>query len=417
MAELLSDLMKISPKIQAAAEGVLAAEEQYKASHGGYYPEISATSWAGRQRYATPSQGETTMGAKNLKVAVTQPIYNFGKTDSIVDAAHINLDLKQSELEVERQNALLEGITAYINLYKSLQSLNYARRSEANIRQQSGLEETRVRSGAGYTTDVLQVKGQLADAEGRRVEAEAQLDRAIARYRNVFQREVDSLARLTPLREADDALPRDLDQALEAARGSSPALRKAQIESLLKREAIKLARVEGFAPRLDLVGEMARENNISGISGNQRENTIKLQVTWGLNLGLTAVNSLKAAEHNLSASERRTKMAADNLEEGVTNAWNDIKKARQAAKYFHERSDRAGEFLGLARKEREIGIRTLTDLLAGETNYINALNDAVAADMQVVLAGYTLLWNMGSLDEMIVAENVEAAAVSRRNLQ
>ena len=57
----------------------------------------------------------------------------------------------------------------------------------------------------------------------------------------------------------------------------------------------------------------------------------------------------------------------------------------------------SGEFLELARQERQAGNRTLLDVLGGETAMINAQADAIAAKIEVLISSYTLLSLMGGL--------------------
>ena len=57
----------------------------------------------------------------------------------------------------------------------------------------------------------------------------------------------------------------------------------------------------------------------------------------------------------------------------------------------------SGEFLELARKERQAGNRTLLDVLNGETAFINAQSDAIAAKIEVLINSFTLLSLMGGL--------------------
>ncbi len=64
-------------------------------------------------------------------------------------------------LESTRQGLILEASQAYINLLTSIQSLGFAKQSADNIRKQTGMEQSRVERGSGFSSDVLQVKAQL----------------------------------------------------------------------------------------------------------------------------------------------------------------------------------------------------------------------------------------------------------------
>ena len=67
------------------------------------------------------------------------------------------------------------------------------------------------------------------------------------------------------------------------------------------------------------------------------------------------------------------------------------------AQFLRNQANISGEFLRLARKERQLGRRSLLDVLSGETVEINASSDASNAENQVIVAAYTMLFVMGDL--------------------
>ena len=77
----------------------------------------------------------------------------------------------------------------------------------------------------------------------------------------------------------------------------------------------------------------------------------------------------------------------------------------------HNQARISNEFLELARTERQAGNRTLLDVLNGETAFINAQADAIAARIEVLINSYTLLSLMGGLTldsvQLIQPNNVE----------
>ena len=68
----------------------------------------------------------------------------------------------------------------------------------------------------------------------------------------------------------------------------------------------------------------------------------------------------------------------------------------------HNQVDIASEFLDLARRERQLGNRSLIDVLGGETNLINAASDAASADADVAITVFEVLAAMGHLDATII---------------
>lgn len=67
------------------------------------------------------------------------------------------------------------------------------------------------------------------------------------------------------------------------------------------------------------------------------------------------------------------------------------------AAHLHNQANIAAEFLDLARKERDLGRRSLIDVLSAETALINASSDAASADTDIALSVYKILNVMGKL--------------------
>ena len=129
------------------------------------------------------------------------------------------------------------------------------------------------------------------------------------------------------------------------------------------------------------------KQDVGGAAGFKREALGKVQFTFPFNLGFTAINSLRAAESDSTAASRRVSDLRDQIEEQARNAWSNLITAGQNAALLQNQANIAAEFLDLARKERQLGKRTLIDVLAGETNLINAQSDAISAQSDVIIAG------------------------------
>ena len=84
------------------------------------------------------------------------------------------------EVHLTKQQLLLEGAQAYLNVLKANEKLQYAFRSEESIKKQTGIEESLVERGAGLSSDVLQAKQQLAGARALLDTAEVYFNLAVA---------------------------------------------------------------------------------------------------------------------------------------------------------------------------------------------------------------------------------------------
>lgn len=412
LADLVGDAVRHSKTLQAAAGDLESARQSAKAAWGGWYPELTVSASSGYEKVGKPDAADTSLAAKELDITVNQLIYDFGRTDALIGQARLRQEQASVAIDATRQNVLLEAAAAYANLVRASEALSYARKSEENIRRQTGLEESRIELGGGYSTDVLQAKTQLAGATARRTRAEMALEVAANRFRNVFNRTPERLSTFSMPRYPAQRIPQAVEQAVEIAKNANPTLKNAALQSQIAREQSKFERAKGFFPRAELIAEHKSKQDVAGTAGYRQEDGIKAQISMPFNLGMTAVNTLRAAQYASGATELRQVDTAENVEEVIRNAWQNLNNAKATALALRNQANLANEFLELARKERKLGTRSLLDVLNGETVYFNAQADAVSAEADVVIAAYTLLNAMGQLNEDAITQaNAETAQV------
>ena len=293
---------------------------------------------------------------------------------------------------------LVHLILAHLNLVRQFKLLDFAKSSAENIKRQAELEDAKVQRGSGLSTDVLQAKTQLAGAQARVIRTEGDLKNALNRYRAIFGNEPEKLNKLNFPRLPLEVLPESLDELIYIVEENNPSLRAERIGASIAREDLAKTRADEFMPKFDVIGEHKAKEDSGGTVGSQQDWLIKLEASYSLNLGLTAVNTLRASRQNQIATVNRFGDQRDLIEEQARNAWNQLQTTQKNAQSTHNQADIASEFLELARRERELGNRSLIDVLAGETALINASSDATSADTDVAIAVFTMLSVMGQLD-------------------
>lgn len=407
LGELLPELLKSEDRVRAAESDLAASRERHEVAFGEYYPEGNFTGWYGPQYQNKSDVNDTFFVAKQFQATVTQLVHDFGKTDGKIEIAKQAAGQADVALGAAKQNVTLDAVTAYVNVMRAAESLRYARMSEDNIRKQTGYEEARVEAGGGYSTDVLQAKTQLAGAQARRVRAEGSLVAALNRYRNMFGAVPPKVDTMRWPASPNAALPESVDAAYEVAKNSSLVLKNEELKEQTARSEIGVARA-GFYPRIELVAEHSRKADVDALAGLKTESLGKVQVKLPINLGLTAINSLNAAENAANAATFRLRNIREAVEEQVRNSWQNLLTARENAGFLRNQANISAEFLELARKERQLGTRSLLDVLSGETTYINALSEAIAAEADVLLASFQLLAAMGQLDPELAMRTASA---------
>jgi outer membrane protein, adhesin transport system len=193
-------------------------------------------------------------------------------------------------------------------------------------------------------------------------------------------------------------LPERVGDAVDIMLDSNPQLAAARLAVEAADRQVDAARAAGFAPRLSAQGKLHYKQDYSGTAGRREEALAKVQLTFPFNLGMTASNTLEAARQTASAADNRQADQRDLLEEQVRNAWTNLATAREVAGFLGNQANIAAQFVDLARRERQLGQRSLIDVLSGETALINARSDAASAQADIQIAAYTLLTAMGQLN-------------------
>jgi TolC family type I secretion outer membrane protein len=402
LTETLTELVRTHKRMLAADADVRAATEQLEVTWGDWYPNLSVTANIGHEEQNKPTGSDSTnMVPRQVDTTITQKVWDFGSTNSAIRSSKLALAQTQETREQTKQDLLLEGISAYLNVVRHFKLVNFASGSVDNIKRQAELEDARVQRGSGFSTDVLQAKTQLAGAQARLIQAQGQLKLAINRYRAVFGLPPTDVEKMRDPRLPLELLPKSLDESIQAALKGNPQLRAARTGSMIARESVIKTRSDEFLPTFEVTAENNIKEDYGGTVGSQQETLVKLEASYDLNLGLTAINTLKASQQAHRATVNRYGDTRDSVEEQARNAWDNLQTAQANASHLHNQADIAAEFLELARRERQLGNRSLIDVLSGETALINASSDVASADTDVAIAVFSLLNVMGQLDPRI----------------
>ncbi|MET0015464.1 MAG: TolC family outer membrane protein [Sedimenticola sp.] len=403
LGELLPNLLENHDKIKAAKADLEGAGFSTREAKAAWYPSISLTADYGTEEQNKPSAADTNTSRSSAELKLTQLLADFGATDSSTEIAKTREEKSRIALEKSKQDLLLDGVTSYMNLLRAIESLGYARQSEENIKRQTGMEQSRVDRGSGFRTDVLQTKSALAGASATRVRAEGTLATSINRYRTVFRADVADLKTYKRPLFPVQAMPKNLDLAIETALNNSLTLKSSNLDLNIARETVRSKKAK-FFPKLELIAHAKRKEDDAGTLGTKEEYLAKVQLTYPIFSGGGDSAAHKAAGSQLSAAVNRHDDTRTAIEESVRNSWQNMLTARTNADFLRNQANISGEFLVLARKERRLGKRSLLDVLNGETSYINALSSAVSAETDYALAAYRLLHAMGSLNLELFTE-------------
>ena len=390
-------LLKEHPRIIAEEYNVSSRKKALSSVKALRFPSLSATSSLGREHQVNPGADNTSLTPRDLNLTITQIITDFGALRSSIGQIKDSTTQSVESLRATRMGVLLEAITAHVGLHTARLLVGYAEESAYNIRRQTELESARVSKGSGFSTDVLQAKAQLAGAEARAVQAMNNLHRARNRYVAVFSGLPERESELESVAVPVSALPESLVKALATARSDNPQLRSQKLNIDIARKSISSARSTGFFPTLNLVVDHKMKRSVASVDDFERESIIKLELVYNFNLAGSTVHNYRAQKDLHSASLNRYHDALHLVNEQVKNSWYQYDTSRRNSVTLDNQANIAGEFARLAIEERQLGRRSLLEVLGAETARINAVSDAVAALADVRISAFALLASIGTL--------------------
>lgn len=398
MSGKLSRLLAEHNLMHASQESLNAAKARIAVEEGSRLPTISAGGSIGNEWYDRDSGTDTDLLTRELNLSLTQRVWDFGATSASIDRAGFAARLAEAELHRQANKLLLAGLEAEQNLRNALVILEYAEDSERNIKNQTRLENTRIDSGRGYETDLLQAKSQLAAAEARKVAAIGNMEKARNRYQAIFGYNSTFPTTTENLVVPPEYIPRTLQEALDSASRRQSDLHVSRAEVDLSRANLREANTAAYLPELDFVASYDNNHNTDGVDADTEITSVALQFSWDYELGGQQGNRIAAATHSTIASEQTHLNKERQVTEDIRNVWIQLKTAEARLAHLENQALISQQFLELAREERELGRRSLLDVLSGETSLINAKSEAGAARSEMIVAQLQLLSHVGRLD-------------------
>ncbi|MDD4951381.1 MAG: TolC family protein [Desulfovibrionaceae bacterium] len=403
---LLRDLLKTHDRVKAAVATLESADHLREKAWGGWYPRLDMSVEAGREEVDKAMQPATSKWRNVETLTATQLLYDFGGTNGNIGIYDGGYSEALSRLEQAKQEVIFQGINAYLRVVRFREMVKYAIKSEESIMELSGMQEALVLRGAGLSYEDLQVKAQLAGAQAHRVNVERELRTAVNNFKAVFGFEItdDEVKGLKTPTVPSEILPAGLEEAIQTAMKDNPFLTELA-GSVARQESDLEAKESAFYPKMELVAEGKRKEQDDGADGVRTEGRAHVLMTYNLFSGMSDVESVRAVKSDLVSTRKTILDRRRTIEENVRNAWLNLMTLRKNVELYQNQANITWEFLGLIKKKKAVGAEVnLLDILVGERDYINATSSRVTADVDTIIAGYNLLYQMGKIALDIVAQ-------------
>ncbi|WP_306151032.1 TolC family protein [Roseovarius sp. MMSF_3281] len=366
------------PAMRRSLSDIRAARAEKQSADGAFLPDLSVGVSA-ETRYVNSS---TTSDASPF-VRVSQLVYDAGAARADQTAAEARVLQSRARQIESGAGSTLSAVEAYKRLITNRRLLALAQENLRVLRGIANQIDERAQRGAGSSADNLTARSRVADAETRRVDAQAGLERAQAAFRRYFAEIPKNLP--TPVKAP--ALPANQDDVLI----QSPRLRAASA-SLKAAEADLIAAQSRRQPAVE-VGWTGRQ----APSGGGADVGLDLTLNYSLDTRGQRRAAIDAAQARLDAAKAERDTLLRDVREALAFVRTDQAAGEARVAAAREAVQTNAASVQAARDQFSIGRRSLIDLLDAQRDYVRAEETLIRAEQERFLTDYAALALTGDI--------------------
>ena len=405
--QLLPKLIVENEKVKAAELDYEAAVEALKKAHSAYYPQITITYGSNWEDDRTPSKSST-VGVDSIKndskhgkqssITITQMIWDFGRTSSLIDMERSKAQQTYYHLELAKEDLVIEAINAWLNLMKTYNVHEANKKIEANALKTLTMTIKKVKKGEASKLEQLQIEQQYRTFQTLTMTSQLAFDSAKQRFQNVW--------RFNPLDVANIPMPMtDLLGLIPnpgASVRSNTTLKIADLDIKIALGQLRYDDAE-FRPRLD--GKLSyteKEGELGGAYDEQKEEwRADITLSWKIFGGFSGVHQKRSDEAKLGSAELRYEDVVRIVNEQFNNAWNNYVLVEKNLETLKRTVEINKEMYALTLEDFKAGNSPIIAVFGMKTTHIMSEVAYQNAQIDLLIARYQLHKVLGLVDPIL----------------
>lgn len=396
-----------NPLERVAGEGIVIAREDVGVARAPYYPELSLDAGYSRwQTHAFLPNGLLQVGQDIPSVIgptddwsaglnVDYLLFDSGNRQAQLRAALARQGVAEEDAQSIRQDILLNVARAYYNLAASLENLAVQKENLARAEDNLRLAKERYAVGAVPHADVLRARVEVSDSKLTLVRAESSVRIAAGALNTSMGLPVELALEIdTKLDELDPPETINLAGALDQAVHKRP-----EIKSALRNIAAAGYEVDSaksaFGPKLKAEGGYGWRD--ADVLPKDEEWLVGVSIELPIFTGFSRFHQLGKARAQVAKEEAQVKDLVLKVREEVWTNHSRLKEAHEATLAAEVEVTDAKESLRITKERYQVGVSTITDLLAAQTALARASADLVAAQWSYHIAMAEFERSIGTL--------------------
>ncbi|MCK5120785.1 MAG: TolC family outer membrane protein [Methylococcales bacterium] len=399
-----------NPEIQSAKSERSAVEHEINQAKAGYFPTIDIAAGIGWEQSTNPTtrgrgDGTVSYGREEASIQLRQMVFDGLATPSEVNRHKARTDSRAYTVFGQSEITALSAVDSYLNILRRQELLALAKDNLLVHQRTNDQIQLRSERGIGRKADAEQSKGRLALAEKNTLSEIGNLKDA----ETAFLRVVGELPKDLEIAMAPgDALPENLDQAVEQAVANHPILKSANADIDSAFAQHDTAR-SPYMPRLDIEAGATHNNDLDGIKGKNEDVSAMLRLRYNLFNGGKDLARRKETAQLINQSKDIRDNTYRQVVESMRLSWVAHQTVKSQLDFFKSHQDASIKTNTAYQKQFNLGQRTLLDLLDSANEMFVAKSAYTNAKYDELFSQYRILASKGGLNKYLGVKLPEEA--------
>ena len=396
IATALSKAYVGNPQLKADQARQRATDEQVPQAKSGWRPTVT-TSTEVSKNYQDSSGSGTVSGksdflTRSFNITLSQPVFDGFRSENALREAEATVLAGNQNLLAVEQEVLLNGATAYMNVIRDREIVNYRRQSVENFDEQLRAANARFEVGEVTRTDVSQARARASQARSDLAVAIGNLQTSVANYIRVIGDKPRHLKfpRLSP------RVPKTLRAAIEISGETNPQILAAAFNEEAAAANIGV-RKSDLLPKLNFEALYQVSKNATSALGSTETGIIQGTLSVPIYQSGSVYSRIREAKHTASQRKLEVLDAHRQVREQVVSAWHLLKAATATIAAANDAVAANQVALDGVRQEAQVGTRTTLDVLDAQNELVNAQVALANARRDRIVAGYQLVAAIGHM--------------------
>ena len=374
LQECIEYALQWHSSVLSAERDLVGSTAEVTRAHAGYMPRISVGSQytssgitggvtANGYTYAR----DTGYSGTESTIGVSETMFDGGRTLTAIRQASASRRAVSADLELARQQRVLEVTTAYFNALRTKRLADIAAQTVAESEEQRKLIQARIDEGDAAPIDIYPVDVQLANARLNKLQAENNARVAGSALRNTIGLDRGPELRLIDVQGPSDET-QSLDECLTRALSDRPEIVRsvAQVDS--SRAGVSLAKLQALPV---LTANAGYDRGLGGI-GYDSQWSVGVGLTMSIFDGGATAAGITSAKAKLDSLVLRDGQVRKDIATEIEEAYLNLTSAFERLAASKPNVDLARKNLEVAREKYRQGLGIPLEIVTAQVSYADA---------------------------------------------